>query len=167
MICFADAYLSPLGTITLLSSECALTGLWFEGQKTHPVPGSACCRKTKPIAMARAWLDIYFSGGIPGFTPPIEPAGTPFQRAVWQHLMVISYGHTVTYGQIAALMPVPSSSGVMSPQAVGRAVGSNPISLIVPCHRVIGANGRLTGYAGGLDKKAFLLALEARVRERV
>lgn len=151
-------YVSPLGGITLASGGEAVTGLWFDGQKYF---GSTLTEehteRSLPIfERTICWLDIYFSGKIPDFTPPLELRGTAFRRAVWEILLTVPYGQTVTYGDIAAKL----GAGNMSAQAVGGAVGHNPISLIVPCHRVIGANGGLTGYAGGIDKKAKLLELE-------
>lgn len=106
------------------------------------------------------WLDIYFGGKEPDFTPPLSMSGTPFRKSVWKILLAIPYGKTVTYGEIAELVAVNSARGKMSAQAVGGAVGHNPISIIVPCHRVVGAGGNLTGYAGGIEKKVKLLALE-------
>lgn len=147
---------SPLGTITLASDGAALIGLWFEGQKHD------CCRLSPDAVEAEApvfvdtrrWLDCYFSGGIPDFTPPLAPRGTDFQQRVWVLLCQIPYGATVSYGELAARLGCPS------PRAVGQAVGRNPISLLIPCHRVQGAGGRLTGYAGGLRRKEALLRLE-------
>ena len=112
------------------------------------------------FAQTQQWLEVYFSGKAPDFTPPIALSSTPFRMAVWEILRSIPYGQTMTYGQIARILADRSGLPKMSAQAVGNAVGRNPISLIVPCHRVIGANGSLTGYAGGLERKAYLLALE-------
>lgn len=159
-------YLSPLGGITLGSDGTALVGLWFapqgrrayhDGQKyfadvLDPVHEE---RPDLPVfEEARRWLDEYFSGRRPQFTPPLALRGSDFRRRVWQRLLEIPYGQTVTYGQLAR------SLGCRSAQAVGGAVGHNPISLIVPCHRVVGTDGGLTGYAGGIDRKACLLQLE-------
>ena len=142
-------YASPLGGITLASDGKALTGLRFD----ETVPGT---EGETPAAFEEAvrWLDTYFDGRDPAFTPVIRLIGSPFRRAVWDVLLTISYGQTMTYGEIAARV------GYASAQAVGGAVGHNPIALIVPCHRVIGAGGRLVGYAGGLDKKRALLTRE-------
>ena len=146
---YLNRYLSPLGDITLSSDGKALTGLWFseygEGrEKDLPV-----------FDTAKRWLDIYFRGIAPDFTPPLTLRGSGFRKAVWGILLTIPFGKTMTYGQIAARF-----SARMSAQAIGGAVGHNPVAIIVPCHRVIGANGKLTGYAGGLDKKISLLELE-------
>lgn len=152
-------YDSPLGQLRLAGDDRGLTGLWFLGQKylpqTPPPPGDL------PVFReAAAWLDVYFSGRDPGPTPPLHPAGTPFQREVWALLTAIPYGRTATYGALAARLARERGIPRLSAQAVGGAVGRNPISIFIPCHRVLGAGGSLTGYAGGLDKKAALLALE-------
>ena len=149
---------SPLGGITLASDGEALTGLWFDGQAHFGAGlGEAAASDAPPVfAQTRRWLEIYFSGGIPDFTPPLKPEGTPFRQRVWRALLAIPYGQTTTYGTIAARLELPPQAA----RAVGGAVARNPISLIIPCHRVLGANGRLTGYAGGLDKKRALLRLE-------
>ena len=112
------------------------------------------------MAEAIRWLDIYFSGATPDFTPSLHFSGTPFQMEVWNILQTIPYGETMTYGEIASILAKQQGFLSMSAQAVGNAVGRNPVSIIVPCHRVIGANGNLTGYAGGIDKKRALLTLE-------
>ena len=151
-------YDSPLGGITLSSDGEALTGLWFDGQKYF---AAALDReheeKALPIFGETAqWLDCYFSGKKPGFTPKLNPRGTAFRRAVWDVLLTIPYGQTATYGKIGRKLGLSRGAA----QAVGGAVGHNPISLIIPCHRVVGADGSLTGYAGGLDKKRRLLEME-------
>lgn len=110
----------------------------------------------------KQWLDIYFRGEIPDFTPPLRLKGTPFRKMVWEILLSISYGQTMTYGEIASKIAEQRGLARMSAQAVGSAVGHNPISIIVPCHRVVGSDGSLTGYAGGVERKAALLALEHR-----
>ena len=158
---YRASYLSPLGAITLASDGKVLTGLWFDGQKYF---GSTLPVETKqgdcPVfAQAKRWLDSYFAGEKPGFTPPLHWAATPFRRAVWEILLTVPYGCTTTYGQIAAQL-ADRMGRLQSAQAVGGAVGHNPISLIVPCHRVVGADGSLTGYAGGIDRKVRLLELE-------
>ncbi len=150
--------LSPLGGITLAGDGEALTGLWFDGQKHFPSTFTPA-RESKRLpvfAETERWLDIYFSGKDPGFTPQLCLRGTAFQRTVWDILRSIPYGSTVTYGEIARRI----TAARMSAQAVGGAVGRNPVSLIVPCHRVVGADGRLTGYAGGIERKRFLLQME-------
>lgn len=152
---------SPLGPLTLAGEKEALTGLWFDGQKyfaaTLPRPFS---EKELPVfAAARRWLDLYFSGKDPGFLPPLAPEGSPFRHAVWDLLLRIPRGGTVTYGELAKELSRQLGRKV-SAQAVGGAVGHNPLSLMIPCHRVVGADGNLTGYAGGTDKKLYLLRLE-------
>ena len=153
-------YVSPLGGITLASNGEALTGLWFDGQKHFPAaPGRE--QKLLPVFEATVkWLDLYFSGKNPGFTPKLSLRSTPFREAVWEMLRSIPFGKTVTYGEIAARLAEERGLAKTSARAVGGAVGHNPISLIIPCHRVVGAGGRLTGYAGGVEKKRFLLSLE-------
>ena len=153
-------YVSPLGGITLASDGEALTGLWFDGQKHFP---AALGHTEKPLPVfdeAVKWLDLYFSGKDPGFTPKLSLRSTPFREAVWEMLRSIPFGKTVTYGEIAARLAGERGLVKSSARAVGGAVGHNPISLIIPCHRVVGAGGRLTGYAGGIEKKRFLLSLE-------
>lgn len=155
-------YDSPLGKILLAADEEGLTGVWFETQKyfaaklppeheegTTPVLGDAC-----------RWLDVYFSGREPDFTPKLHLIGSDFRQAVWALLLQIPYGKTTTYGALANQLAEKHGQRRMSAQAVGGAVGHNPISIIIPCHRVVGADGSLTGYAGGLDTKARLLAVE-------
>ncbi len=155
-------YMSPLGGITLASDGEAVTGLWFDGQKYFPAGISETYpKKALPVfEEAARWLNGYFSGRAPAETPPLKPEGTPFRRAVWEILLTIPYGRTMTYGEIARRLAAQKGLARMSAQAVGNAVGRNPISLMVPCHRVVGTNGSLTGYAGGIDKKLWLLKLE-------
>ena len=155
-------YDSPLGGITIASNGEALTGLWFDGQKYF---GDTLQKeyqiKELPVFHETVrWLDIYFQGKVPGFTPPLLFETTSFRKAVWEILLTIPYGQTMTYGEIADRIAKQKGLSKMSAQAVGGAVGHNPISLIVPCHRVVGTNGSLTGYAGGIDKKEKLLTLE-------
>ena len=147
---------SPLGDITLACDGEALTGLWFAGQ-AHELYGLDPRHEERPHPLfyqAEAWLRLYFAGQEPDFTPPLAPRGSAFQQAVWRELLTIPYGQTLTYGELARRLGCPSA------RAVGQAVGRNPISLLIPCHRVLGAGGRLTGYAGGLRRKAALLRLE-------
>ena len=153
---------SPLGGITLASDGEALTGLWFDGQQHFPNNLPAYSPKAElPIFVQTVkWLDTYFSGKEPDFTPPIRLHTTPFRRAVYNILLTIPYGCTVTYGEIAGILAEQRGIQRMSAQAVGGAVGHNPIAMIIPCHRVIGADGSLTGYAGGLNRKIRLLRLE-------
>ncbi len=155
-------YDSPLGNILLAADAVGLTGLWFAGQKYYAFSLNASWEeKELPIlADAKRWLDIYFSGREPDFTPPLHVTGTDFQNAVWEILCTIPYGQTMTYGQIAKLLANRRGLAHMSAQAVGGAVGHNPISILIPCHRVVGTNGSLTGYAGGIGKKLALLQLE-------
>lgn len=157
-------YESPLGGITLGSDGKALTGLWFDVQDRFavPLPSQAELKTLLVFEEACRWLDTYFSGRDPGFTPELALRGTPFRRAVWEILLTIPFGRTMSYGEIAVLIARQKGFARMSAQAVGGAVGHNPVSIIVPCHRVIGTDGSLTGYAGGLDKKARLLSLEKR-----
>jgi len=155
-------YNSPLGGITLTSDGMALTGLYFDGERDFPdlSPGR---KKDLPLfGEVMRWLDLYFDGKEPDFSPALNPTGTAFQMSVWAILRTIPYGETTTYGAIAKRLEKKTGKR-MSAQAVGGAVGRNPISIIVPCHRVIGANGSLTGYAGGLDKKEYLLELEGAI----
>ena len=152
-------YTSPLGGITLTSDGMALTGLYFDGERDFP-DLSAVRNKDLPVfGEVLRWLDLYFAGKKPDFMPPLAPIGTPFQQAVWEILKTISYGETTSYGAIAKQLEKNTGRRTAA-QAVGGAVGRNPISILIPCHRVIGANGSLTGYAGGLDKKEYLLGLE-------
>ena len=161
---FIHHYHSPLGGITAASDGRALTGLWFDGQKYFPeFPESVQKKSLLPVFEdTRRWLHLYFSGTAPAFLPDLLPKGTPFQRDIWDILRAIPYGETRTYGQIARLYAQKHGLLRMSAQAVGNAVGHNPISILIPCHRVVGADGSLTGYAGGLARKAFLLHLEKR-----
>lgn len=159
---YASYYDSPLGRITLGSDGEALTRLWLGDLGTFgDFPGKVVEAK-EVIAFAKAteWLDIYFTGRAPDFTPPLATEATPFRRIVWDILMEIPFGQTMTYGQIAEMVAKRRGLQRMSAQAVGGAVGHNPISLIIPCHRVVGADGSLTGYAEGIEKKEQLLRLE-------
>lgn len=155
-------YDSPLGDILLCAVGEGLTGLWFQGQRYFPkdLEAAAPPGSLPALDLARRWLDAYFSGREPDFIPPLSPRGTAFQRAVWRELLRIPYGRTDTYGGVARRLTEAASRPV-SPRAVGAAVGRNPVSLIIPCHRVLGADGALTGYAGGLWRKEGLLKLEA------
>ncbi len=153
-------YHSPIGHITLIADEIGLSALILEGHTTHatsPTPPQE--HELSALSAAKRWLDQYFSGRIPDFTPPLHLTGTPFQMEVWAILSSIPHGKAVTYGEIAAVL-AERRGKPMSAQAVGGAVGRNPIAIIVPCHRVLGAGGRLTGYAGGIGKKIALLTIE-------
>ena len=161
---YTHHYVSPLGGITLASDGEYLTGLWFDGQK-YFADTLSVQREEKDLDVFRRtdnWLDIYFSGKEPNFTPPLRMKGTEFRQEVWQILLTIPFGKTMTYGAIAKVLAARRGPDAMSAQAVGGAVGHNPISLIIPCHRVVGTNGALTGYAGGLEKKAWLLDMESQ-----
>ena len=170
--CFSDKHIlcknyiyhynSPLGSITLVSDGESLTGLWFDEQKhfPHKLISESTVAELPIFTQTCNWLDIYFSGRIPDFTPPISLNTTPFRKAVYDILLTIPYGQTMTYGEIANIIAEQNCVGRMSAQAVGSAVGHNPVSIIIPCHRVVGADGSLTGYAGGLDRKIELLKLE-------
>lgn len=159
---YTSRYASPLGSILLAADDIGLVGLWFEGQK-YFAHGLAKTHEEKELplfAKVKRWLDIYFSGQQPQFTVPLHFIGTAFQKEVLELLCTIPYGQTTTYGAIAKQLAAKRGLPQMSAQAVGGAVGHNKISIIVPCHRVVGKNGSLTGYAGGIDKKAELLRLE-------
>ena len=159
---YTCTYPSPLGNILLAADEVGLAGLWFERQKyfANTLPKETVSQEIPVLIRAKKWLDVYFSGEEPKFTPPLHPDGSTFRQAVWKILLQIPYGQTITYGEIARKMAEMKNVSRMSAQAVGGAVGHNEISIIIPCHRVIGTNGSLTGYAGGIDKKLSLLELE-------
>jgi methylated-DNA-[protein]-cysteine S-methyltransferase len=149
---------SPMGPLTLVAAGGSLTGLYMDAHRHAPAPeafGLPGDLAAAPFAAAASQLDAYFAGELTRFDLPLQPAGTSFQRRVWMALSAIPYGQTVSYGQLAAGLGAPAAS-----RAVGLANGRNPISIVVPCHRVIGSDGSLTGYGGGLDRKRFLLALE-------
>lgn len=145
------AYPSPVGTLYLTADPDGLTGIWMHPEKTELFP---------VLAQAKHWLDSYFSGNPAEYAFPLNPHGTAFQKQVWCLLLTIPYGQTSTYGAIAREMAARTGRQKMSAQAVGQAVGANPISILIPCHRVVGTNGKLTGYAGGLDRKEWLLRHE-------
>ena len=164
-------YDSPIGGLVLAATQSHLIGLWMEGQKyfavtlpqehvhNTPVP---------PLVQTAAWLDAYFAGERPGIDAlPLAPIGGEFRQQVWQILCEIPYGALMTYGQIAQELKKRAGRQSMSAQAVGGAVGHNPISIIIPCHRVVGSNGSLTGYAGGIDKKRWLLEHEGADMQRL
>ena len=158
------SYQSPLGEILLAADSGALVGLWFCGQRYLPARLSSAVGDSTAAVLRRTalWLDTYFSGREPDFIPTLAPVGSPFRQQVWSLLLQIPYGQTVTYGHLASQMARAKGVPTMSAQAIGGAVGHNPISLIIPCHRVIGANGSLTGYAGGVERKEQLLYMEHR-----
>lgn len=164
MIEFTAPYTSPLGAITLASDGERLTGLWFDGQKYYAdTLGPVHERKVDlPVfAEVRRWLDSYFSGKEPDFIPPLRMKTSTFRKRVWEIMLTIPFGQTMTYGQIAAIIARERGQKNVSAQAVGGAVAHNSISLIIPCHRVVGAHGSLTGYAAGLHIKEQLLQLES------
>ena len=157
---FTTTLSSPVGLLTLASDGEAITGLWLEGQKYFGAGLSDTVQgKTLPVfAAANAWLEAYFAKALLPPLPPLSPQGSPFRQAVWQLLREIPCGAVTTYGALTRAM---REQGVpASPQAVGGAVGHNPISILIPCHRCVGSDGSLTGYAGGVEKKKFLLELE-------
>ena len=152
-----DAFPSPIGELLLVGDGQALTGLYLIPDRP-PAPAIRADAPRDPDALrpAAEQLEAYFAGELTAFDLPLAPSGTPFQRAVWDALLTIPYGETVSYGEIARQIGDPSAV-----RAVGTANGRNPISIVIPCHRVIGADGSLTGYGGGLERKRALLALEA------
>ncbi len=163
-------YETPLGFVRMLICGDAVCGLWFEGEgerqeyearmAEHPSAPVFSGREAAVLTKALAWLNAYFAGEDPGPVPPLRLEGTAFRRRVWEVLQTIPYGQTMTYGQIARVLAEERGIERMSAQAVGGAVGHNPVSLMVPCHRVVGSKGGLTGYAGGVERKAALLELE-------
>ena len=155
-------YESQLGGILLAADEIGLTGLWFDGQKyfARELPAERTEKEMPILTETKRWLDIYFTGTEPDFLPLLHPIGSTFRQEVWKLLSQIPYGKTVTYGELARQLAEKRGLPRMSAQAVGGAVGHNQISVLIPCHRVVGANGSLTGYAGGIQKKVKLLELE-------
>ena len=161
---YKTTYPSPVGLITLACDGDNLVGLWLEGQKYHAgiISDKMTEKNDIPVfGMAKNWLNRYFAGEKPdSIELPLSPIGSDFRRGVWNILREIPYGGVITYGDIAKKMAVKMNKKSMSGQAVGGAVGHNPISIIIPCHRVVGSNGSLTGYAAGIDTKVKLLELE-------
>ena len=159
---FIQHYRSPLGGILLAADEVGLTGLWFDGEQyfANNLPARHTVGETPTLAETKRWLDIYFTGREPGFLPPLHPIGSAFRQSVWELLLRIPYGQTTTYGEIAQELAAKRGLARISAQAAGGAVGHNEISILIPCHRVVGMSGSLTGYAGGISKKAKLLELE-------
>lgn len=168
---YSATYLSPVGNITLACDGDSLVGLWIEGQKYHGNTISEDLIENNDIPVfdsAKKWLDRYFKGEKPHISElPLAPIGSGFRQEVWNILCEIPYGQVVTYGDIAKKMAARMNKESMSSQAVGGAVGHNPISIIIPCHRVVGSNGSLTGYAGGIHKKIKLLELEGADMSRL
>ncbi|MCM1294497.1 MAG: methylated-DNA--[protein]-cysteine S-methyltransferase [Muribaculaceae bacterium] len=166
---YTSLYQSSVGELLLAADDVGVVGVWFQGAKYF----AQCLDKenntpceTPIIKELKRWLDIYFAGDKPDFVPPIHMIGTPFQMDVWRILAQIPYGETMTYSAIAAQIAHNRGVACMSAQAVGTAVGRNNISLIVPCHRVVGSNNSLAGYAGGIDKKIKLLELEGAFHDK-
>lgn len=157
---YYDYYHSPRGRILLVADDRALTGVYFAGQKYHPRIDEKWKRADRhvPLRQARRELSEYFDGMRTRFTVEVSPQGTPFQRAVWKAIAGVRFGQTIAYGELAERAGYPGCA-----RAAGAATGRNPISIIVPCHRIVGSNGSLTGYAGGLVKKRALLELEGCV----
>lgn len=153
-------YESPLGTVTLQANDEGLLGLWFEIYTTKPEELGVRDDGFPIFELVTDQLNLYFSGEVIQFSVPIAAKGTPFQQSVWQALTTIPYGETWSYAQLADAIGNPKAV-----RAVGLANGKNPVSVIVPCHRVIGKNGKLTGYAGGVERKQRLLAIEGRIEE--
>lgn len=156
---------SKLGKMYISADNSGINGIWFWKQKFFPSPQQLGveCNENPILREAKRKIELYFDGKIQQFDIPIHVNGTDFQRLIWEILQTIPYGKTLTYGQIAKIAAQKMQIDTMSAQAVGNAVGRNPVSIMIPCHRVIGANGSLTGYAGGIDRKSALLALEAGI----
>ena len=159
---YTHYYQSPLDKIVIASDGTAITGLWFVGQRHFDIEVEGCITdKDLPIFdEVSRWLDIYFTGNNPGEIPAVRMNGTPFQLEVWQILQAVPYGKLITYREIAELIAKKRGITKMSARAVGNAVGRNPVSILVPCHRVVGSSGKMTGYAGGIERKVKLLKLE-------
>lgn len=157
-------YDSPVGRLTLASDGTAVCGLWLEGQKYHGATIPAALESNpdaQPFDALRSWLDAYFSGDRPRIADvPLAPLGSEFQRLVWRLLTKIPYGEVTTYGALADQVARERGGRRTAPLAIGGAVGHNPVSILIPCHRVVGADGSLTGYAGGLARKTWLLEHE-------
>lgn len=159
---YVSHYQSPLGDILLAADDIGLIGLWFEGQRHFGVYLDKA-HEEKELSLfqtVKHWLNIYFSGNEPDLSIPLHFMGTKFQNQIWQMLCSIPYGQLTTYGEMACKYATASGLPHMSAHTVGNAVGRNPLAIIVPCHRVVGARGKLTGYAAGIDRKMSLLHLE-------
>ncbi len=159
---YYQIYESPVGELLLQSDGESLTGLDFSGGRYAPAKEhlQAVEKEIPVLKQTKQWLDLYFAGRNPDFCPPVNPRGTEFRKEVWKLLLEIPYGETVTYGSLAKKMAEKLGKAKMSAQAIGGAVGHNPIGIIIPCHRVVGTDGNLTGYGGGMDRKIFLLNCE-------
>ena len=162
-IMYTSTYDSIIGSLLLAADDIGLVGLWLNSDRFYANLLANCkpvVKETPVILEAKRWLDVYFSGCKPKIEVPLHLIGTPFRQEVWQLLLQIPYGKVITYGDLAKKMAEKRGAAHMSAQAIGGAVGHNEISIIIPCHRVIGANSNLTGYAGGIEKKIKLLELE-------
>lgn len=160
--CYITKYNSSVGMLTIASDGENIIGLWIEGQKyfESTIKDPICGAELSVFIQAKEWLERYFKGKNPPMNLPLAPKGSDFRQSVWKILKEIPYGQTITYGEIAKKLERTSGGKRVCAQAVGGAVGHNPISIIIPCHRVVGANGSMTGYAGGIDSKIKLLKLE-------
>jgi methylated-DNA-[protein]-cysteine S-methyltransferase len=159
---YYDLYESPQGQMLLVADGEGLSGVYFDGQKYHPRVAPEWRRDARhaPLRQAKSELAEYFGGERERFETALAPEGTPFQQDVWKAISTVGFGETITYGELARRTGCPGSA-----RAAGAATGRNPISIIVPCHRIVGSNGSLTGYAGGLERKRALLALESGIQE--
>lgn len=164
---YTDRYNSPIGKILMAADEQGLTGLWFNGQKyfASGLDKDYIEKDLEIFANTKKWLDIYFTGKEPEFIPPLHITGSAFRLEVWDILLKIPYGMTVTYSDIAKNIATKRGMTKMSARAVGSAIAHNPVSIIIPCHRVVGKNNKLTGYAAGIDKKIKLLNLEQATKK--
>ena len=155
-------YDSPVGKILMIASENAVTGIYFENQRYFPENIQDSCIEQETVILHKCtqWLQKYFQGDCSIFPYPLDPKGTQFQKRIWNILMEIPYGSTWSYAEVCARYCALYNVKTMSNQAVGSAIGHNPVSILIPCHRVIGSNGKLSGYAGGLARKKYLLELE-------
>ncbi len=162
---FTFRYGSPMGDLTLVSDGRSLTGLRFGGQALHGISQVRDCGDAALPVFADTcrWLDIYFAGRDPGFLPQLAPEGTPFRKEVWDLLLAIPYGETTSYGTLASIIASKLGKDKMSAQAIGGAVGHNPIPIIIPCHRVIAADGSIGGFSAGIERKAWLLSCEGQI----
>ncbi|MDE6881958.1 MAG: methylated-DNA--[protein]-cysteine S-methyltransferase [Lachnospiraceae bacterium] len=166
---YTTKYETPLGSVLLAADETGLTGLWFDRARYYAA-GLAAQHEEKEMPVfekVRTWLDLYFAGKRPERLPPLHMIGSPFRVRIWEMLLQIPYGQTMTYGELAAQIAKERGIERMSAQAVGGAVAHNPISILIPCHRMVGTNGSLTGYAGGIPRKIELLILEGAAMENL
>lgn len=166
---YTTKYETPLGSVLLAADEEGLTGLWFDGARYYAAGlAPQHMEKEAPVfETVRAWLELYFAGKEPDFLPALHLTGSAFRVRIWEIMLQIPYGQTMTYGELAAQIAKERGIARMSAQAVGGAVAHNPVSVIVPCHRMVGTNGSLTGYAGGIPRKVELLKLEGAAMEKL